>query len=253
MGEMVGRCEECIKRSGGKNSRSASDADWGISGRGRETRGLWHRGEAPMPLSDDMAAASIRRRWATLVRLTLFFADLRGLPREICPRAGSGGGGDRGSSISMRSTAGVRHGERVPVLSSPSLSVSTRGLWYFRYPCAREVGGDAGEERALDELRLLSGTSRSRSRSRSSRGADTVGRTWGSYGPLFRSAYISSLVSRAKLSIGPKAFRRGDGISDCGDESVQGSGDCDRGGRSGCRVGLGGVPIVGVDMDEVPG
>ena len=85
-----------------------------------------------MPLSDDMADASIKRRWITLVRFTLFFVDLRGLPRDACPRAGRGGGGDRGSSRSMRSTAGVRHGERVGVLSSPSLSVSTRGLWYFR-------------------------------------------------------------------------------------------------------------------------
>ena len=113
MGDIVERCAGRMGRSGGgKKSRSASDADCGMSGSGRETRGLWHRGEAPMPLSDDMADASIKRRWITLVRFTLFFADLRGLPRDVCPRAGRGGGGDRGSSRSMRSTAGVRHGER---------------------------------------------------------------------------------------------------------------------------------------------
>lgn len=166
MGEMDVRwCDRAGRSGGGKKSRSASDADGGMSGSGSATSGLWHSGEAAMPLSDEnVATDSIIRRWATLFRLVLLFVDLRGLPLTDT-RVATGCcacGGVRGLSCSTRSTVGVRH-EREGTPSSGSLSVSTRGLRYLRWPWGeeRETGGDAGDERGLEELRRLSETSRS--------------------------------------------------------------------------------------------
>ena len=128
----------------------------------------------------------------------------------------------------------------MPTPSSGSLSVSTWGLWYLRYPwVVRDCGGDWGDVRALEELRRLKGTS---SCGKGAGGLDSRG---------VRSAYDSSFASRAKLSIGPSDLRSGEGISDAlGEERVQLSGDMDRGGRSGWIVGLGGEPIMGVEMEE---
>ena len=134
--------------SGGKNGCSTSVADCGISGRGSETSGLWHMGDMAIPLSDESAADSMIRRCAMLLLFVLLFVDgLRGLIRLLTTVTGTVGG-VRGSSASRRSTVGVRHEcdglvsseERTYVgavcqdraLSSPSLSVSTRGLRYLR-------------------------------------------------------------------------------------------------------------------------
>ena len=66
---------------------------------------------------------------------------------------------------------------------------------------------------------------------------------------LFLSAKTSSLASRARLSMGTRALRRGDGISEgLGEERFQRSGESARGGLSGWRTGLGGEPMIGVDV-----
>lgn len=54
--------------------------------------------------------------------------------------------------------------------------------------------------------------------------------------------------------MGPRDLRNGEGISEAfGDERVQLSGDIDLVGRSGWRTGLGGEPIIGVDIEDAPG
>ena len=93
MGEIDVRCWDRMGRSGGKNSRSTSDADWGMSGRGSETSGLWQSGDGPNPLSDDCPPdMSSSRRWATLLPLLRFDGRLlvverRGLPMRALPGA----------------------------------------------------------------------------------------------------------------------------------------------------------------------
>ncbi len=119
-------------------------------------------GDMAIPLSDESAADSMMRRCAMLLRFTLLFVDdLRGLKRFTTTVAGMVGG-VRGSSASTRSTVGVRqecdglglswrvgvrHDDRA--LSSPSLSVSTRGLRYLRGvwdPCECGFGVEADEK-----------------------------------------------------------------------------------------------------------
>ena len=53
--------------------------------------------------------------------------------------------------------------------------------------------------------------------------------------------------------MGASDLRIGDGISVLGDESVQGSGEIDRWGRSCWSVGLEEGPIIGVDIEEEGG
>ena len=79
--DLAGRC------GGGKNARSASDADGGMSGSGSATSGLWQSGDAPIPLSEENPPdmLSIIRRCATLLLATLHL-QLLGTPLELLLR-----------------------------------------------------------------------------------------------------------------------------------------------------------------------